>query len=234
MPSEIEETVRMNVGSFPDGTPSGGRIVLTGNPDLHPERVESFEIGYRLQATASATFDATAFHNSMRDLIRSAPGAPELDPSGQSVIPTTVFNAGKGRTEGVEFLCTDSPASNWNVSLGYTLFKGVSNIPSSPTSTAIDVTVPRHQLQLRSALTVARQLDWDWSAYYVGPLGESVPAYLRLDTQFSWHAAARWTLSISGQNLLQSRHAEFAGTNGELDLAAPIQRSINGSVVWRF
>jgi iron complex outermembrane receptor protein len=234
LPSEIEEDARVNVGAFPDGTAAGGLIVLTGNPDLKAERVQSFEIGYRTQLAANATFDATAFHNRLRDIVHSAPSAPIRDSSGHTVIPINFSNDIKGHAEGLEFLLADSLSPRWNVSLGYAFFRGRSIVEGDPNSRHADVSSPQHQLQLRSFLQLPRQLELDSAAYYVGALGPDIRPYLRLDAQLIWRTANRWELSLFGQNLLQARHSEFAGTNGENELATPVRRAVSGKITWRF
>jgi iron complex outermembrane receptor protein len=225
-PSEIERSVRLNVGAFPDGTPNGGLIVLTGNSDLVPERVEAYEVGYRWQATPNVGFDATAFHNVMRRLIGTSASAPFRDSTGRTIIPIDFANSGRRRANGAEFVVTGSVAANWNVALGYSFFQ------SAPKQS--DTSSPGHQLQLRSYLQLSRELELDSSAYYVGRLGSDVQPYLRLDTQLSWRPARRWELSISGQNLLKARHSEFVGVNGESEVATPARRTVNGKITWRF
>lgn len=231
-PSEIELYARMNVGAFRGRTGNVGLIVLTGNPELKPERVEAYEVGYRWQATSDVALDATAFHNSFRDLVETGATRPFVDSSGRTIIPLEFGNTTTGHANGAEFLLTNAVAPYWNVVLGYSFFQqSLLNDEGLRPSSEIGVS-PRHQLQLRSSIQLPRNLEMDSSAYYVGRLGSGIPAYLRLDAQLSWHPAKRWDLSISGQNLLQARHREFAGEGG--GVATPIQRTVNGKVTWRF
>lgn len=234
-PSEMERYVRLNVGAFPDANGTTGLVVLTGTPTAHPERVNSFEVGYRWQAATSMTFDATAFHSRMSDLIGTKTGAPFVDSTHRTIIPIVLGNSVGGKADGAEFLFTDTLTSGWNVALGYTLLRTSSvAIDGLKSHTDIGNLSPRHQLQLRSSTRLSRLLDLDASAYYVGRLGSDVPSYLRLDTQLVWKPAPRWELTLSGQNLLRARHREFAGINGEADLATDVQRTVNGKVTWRF
>jgi iron complex outermembrane receptor protein len=225
MPSDVEEDMRLTVGTFPDGTEKGGLLVLTGNPELKPERVESYELGYRWQASSTVAFDATAFHNQLRDLIVSAPAAPFVDSSRQTIIPIAFTNSGRSRAAGAEFLLTDAVAANWNVALGYSFYQ---------TRSGTDRSAPRHQFQLRSSYQLPRQVELDASAFYVGRLGSGIAPFLRLDTQLTWHAGKRWELSIAGRNLIGGGHPEFLGTNGESALATPAQRTVNGKITCRF
>jgi iron complex outermembrane receptor protein len=226
-PSEIELYGRVNVGAFPIGGGESGLIVLTGNPDLEPERVTVYEAGYRWQIAPKVALDATAYQNQMRDLITTATGTtPSLDAFGRPMIPVNFLNSKSGHVNGAELLVTDSVATNWNLAFGYSLLQSSASIG--------DASSPRHQVQLRSFIQLSPQFEVDSAAYYVAGLGNDIPSFVRLDAQLTWRSTKRWELSISAQNLLHSRHAEFFGTNGESQLETPVQRTVNGKVTWRF
>ncbi|MCU1246412.1 MAG: ligand-gated TonB-dependent outer rane channel [Acidobacteria bacterium] len=235
-PSETVRYGRINVGAFPDGNGGTGLVVLRGNPNLQPERTRSYELGYRLQATADITLDATAFHNDMPNIAGTELGALFIDPTGRAIIPATVKSSDSGEANGAELLLTDAVTPAWNVALGYSFLNvsihEVAELERSAQAGAL--TTPRHQAQLRSYLRLPRQLELDSAAYYVGPIGNEVRSYVRFDAQLSWHPARRWELSISGQNLLQSQHTEFVGTYYESQLSTPVRRTVNGKVTWRF
>jgi outer membrane receptor for monomeric catechols len=162
-------------------------------------------------------------------------GAPFVDPSGRTIIPLTIDNEIKGHAHGAELLVTDALTPNWNLAFGYSFLELSTMRDEGLRSTMkTSATDPQHQLQLRSFMQLPRQLQLNTSAFYVGKIGSVVPAYLRLDAQLAWHPVKRWELSISGQNLLRARHAEFFGTNGETALATPAQRTVNGKITWRF
>jgi iron complex outermembrane receptor protein len=225
-PSEMEVNGQINAGAFPDGRGGTGLIVVTGNPEIQPERILSYEAGYRWQAASTIVFDATAFHNRMRRIIGTQTDQPFLDSSGRAIVPITFMNNVNGNAKGAEFLLTDSFTANWNVALGYSFFQSSKKVG--------DLSSPRHQLQLRSSLQLPKQLELDSSAYYVGRLGSDVPAYLRVDGQLSWRPARRWELAIAGQNLLRASHTEFVGYSGEAQLSSPVQRTVSGKITWRF
>ena len=235
-PSESELYGRTTVGAIPDGRGNAGLIVVTGNPELKPERIESFEAGYRWQATPDIAFDATAFHNRMRNIAGTEAKQPFVDSSGRTIIPLRSENIVNGHANGAEFLLTDAVAANWNVALGYSFFQlSATDDEGLRSSSEIGkISTPRHQLQLRSFIQLPRHLELDSSAYYVGRIGSDVRAYLRLDTQLSWHPAKRLEVSIAGQNLLHARRAEFAGNFFESELSTPVQRTVNGKITWRF
>ena len=231
-PSELELYAHMNLGAFPDGTARGGLIVYHGNPDLSPERVASYEAGYRLQFDSDIALDVTAFHNHFRNSIIPTNGKPTRDATGRTIIPVSLATNSSGHAEGAEFLVTRSMTSNWNVALGYSFFH-LQAIDHSGAQVTPDPS-PQNQIQLRSFVQLPARFEVDSSAYYVGRIGNVVRAYLRLDEQLSWHLAKRWSLSISGQNLLQARHEEFVSRSSGNQTATPIQRTLNAKVTWRF
>jgi len=232
MPAETELYGKIDVGAFPDGRGNTGLIVVYGNRALEPERVESYELGYRWQISPNIDLDAAAFHNRMRDLLATATPIPFVDATGRLIVPLNIVNAMDGRSYGGEFLLTDTLTPNWNVAVGYSFLHMITMDEAGVRSTAI--TDPKHQLQLRSNLQLSGGFSFDTAAFYAGRIGEKVPAYLRIDAQLSWRAAKQWELSISGANLLRAHHAEFAGADGQSEAAIPIQRTVNGRIVWRF
>ncbi len=234
-PAETELYGRINVGAFPDASGKTGLIVVNGNAALTPERVESYEAGYRWQVSPTIDFDATAFRNRMWDLMGTDVNTPFVDSSGRTIIPLHIANDVRGHAHGGELLLTDALTPNWNVAFGYAFLEQTTiNDEGLRSTTANGVMDPRHQLQLRSFMQLSRQLELDTSAYYVGRIASDVPSFLRLDAQLSWRPARRWELSISGQNLLRARHEEFPRVDGQSESTTPVQRTVNGKVTWRF
>jgi iron complex outermembrane receptor protein len=227
-PAETELYGRINVGAFPDGAGGTALVVVHGNPTLKPERVEAYEVGYRWQLSANTGFDATAFHNRIRDITGAAPQAPSIDSSGQLIFPINVENFLDNSAYGAEFLLTNAVTPNWNIALGYSFLQSVTFDDDGLRSTV--VTEPKNQLQLRSNMQLSQQFALNAAAFYAGRIGDDVPAYVRLDAQLSWHPAKQWDFSITVQNLLHARHEEFARTAGGIT----IPRTVNGKITWRF
>ncbi len=73
-------------------SPTTGELYypFSGNPDLKPERSTSFEAGADVSLTPALTWEATFFHNDIRDLIEYVPQT------------FTNENVGRARTQGVE------------------------------------------------------------------------------------------------------------------------------------
>ena len=133
--------------------------------------------------------------------------------------------------------------ANWNVTKRWRISPGYGGIHMdvNPDRGSGDTTVaqtsgntPAHQLQFRSFLNLTRRLDWDISLFHTGALkdAQSTPSYTRLDTRFGWRIGERVELSVSGQNLLRSTHAEFHDQNGLNHIL--VERRVVGHITWRF
>ena len=91
-----------------------------------------------------------------------------------------------------------------------------------------------HEVILKSFLNLPRNWEWDVLAYYVGRLpADNVPSYVRMDMRIGWQPAEHLSISLTGQNLLQPRHAEFGSGTANI-LPTQIRRSAYAKVTWRF
>jgi outer membrane cobalamin receptor len=95
--------------------PGGGDLAFTDNPDLKPERTESYDVGIEQRfLTNKLSLDATYFHNDYRDLIVSLGG------SLSTLSQFYTDNLGKANAKGVEVSAKFRP-NNWiSVSANYT------------------------------------------------------------------------------------------------------------------
>jgi hypothetical protein len=94
---------------------------------------------------------------------------------------------------------------------------------------------PKYQFQVRSFLNLPLNFAWDSSISTVAKLrngGDGLtPGYTRLDTRLGWQLGESIEFSVVGQNLLQSKHAEFHDViplNHTL-----VERNVYGKVTWR-
>jgi iron complex outermembrane receptor protein len=231
-PSESEQDFRINLDEVPGPTGTPILVALLPNPNLKPERINTYELGYRWLPNAAVSIDATLFHNDLRQLRSSVTGLPYVDSGGRVILPINYTDSTKGDANGAELYATYGVTENWNLALGYSFFELATTDAQGNKSAAGDA--PKHQLQLRSFVRLPRQMELNVSAYYVDRLPDfQVPAYVRLDTMLSWHASKTWELSITGQNLLKGRHIEFGGSSA-LGGITPAPRSVYGKVTWRF
>jgi iron complex outermembrane receptor protein len=216
----------------------GGNIgVVEASGSMHPqaEQLRDYEAGYRAQVTSRFSLDFAAFRSYYRQLETSVPGEPYLTVSQGPpllVIPYTLDELAHGRSYGGEAFGKWNVTSRWKLSPGFSLTE-IKVIPI-PLSTSVLVATPEHQFQLRSALGLRKDLDFDASLYFVGKIAqENTAAYTRLDLQLRWRLLESVELSVTGQNLLTPHHAEFGPTEDGINNTL-VRRSVLGKITWRF
>jgi TonB dependent receptor len=189
-------------------------------------------VGYRWEASSVLSIDATVFHSDLKRIHGNIQEQPFVDSEGRVIIPIAYEDTTSGHATGGEVFVTYAPRSNWDLSLGDSLFQiAVEKTASGPEVDA--VATPRHQLQLRSSLRLPRALEVDGAAYYVDRIpGSDTPSYVRFDAQLSWSPARAWGFSVVGQNLSRSRHIELSGLS-TLGATAPVARSVYAKITWR-
>lgn len=208
--------------------PARPPFLLTGNPDFKPERALSYELGYRTHPHERLSLSASAFSTDYTNL-RSLEQANAPRP-----FPIVVGNGLEGTSYGVE-LTADYQISNWwRVRGGLTEMR----IHIRPRATSTDRTNgsgeshdPNRHLVLRSSLEPVSRFQIDSTFRYVSEItNQRLPGYPELDLRLAWQPKRSLEFSITGENLLHDRHAEF-GSPATRQLIA---RGVYGKVVWRF
>ncbi len=88
--------------------PGGSDLAFTNNPDLKPERTESYDIGIeRRLLNNQLSLDVTWFHNDYKDMIVSLGG------SLAKVFAYSTDNLASARAEGVEASARYRPVTSW-------------------------------------------------------------------------------------------------------------------------
>jgi len=213
--------------------PQSPIVLLEGNPDFESEKLLAYEIGYRAQLASRFSGSVSTFYNDYSDL-RSTSYTP------LTVLPFYFANNLEGHTEGAELAGDFQVLPNWSLHAGYTLLSehlhvkpGQVDINDAQNETAD----PKHQYSLRSSLDLPRQIQFDAALRWVDSLPinngatlGTVPSYLELNSRVAWQATRQLQLSINGENLLHSRHAEY-GFPGPDQIE--IQRSVYARLTWR-
>jgi iron complex outermembrane receptor protein len=239
-PSRSDFGLRVDDTPFQINSQTFGLLELQGNPARGTEQLHDYEAGYRIQANKRLSMDIVTFYSIHRGLNTYAPAAAFpaiLPPPPHLVVPLIIGNAAHAHTYGDEAFVTWSAAAFWRISSGYT-FTHMKIDLTAPGSGAVPPAdnTPNHQFQIRSALNLRHNLDWDSAAYYVGRLPDSgagaTPAYVRLDTRLAWRTGEFTEFSLVGQNLLTPAHPEFPDGSGRFHNL--VSRSILGKITWRF
>ena len=240
------ETLRLSYGtSFRSPTlletyqdfilPMNGNLALRlrGNRDLKPERVSSFELGYR-RAIPGGFIGANAFYNKYTDLIdfrvtQTAPSPPF--PLG---LPTelTYFNQGGARIAGVELESQFRLGGRAHGLFNYA-YQNAEDDAGNPLSLT-----PNHKVNLGVAMQFSPRWDAYLGAHYVdavrvtsGPVTTTLPPYIRVDARVGYRFGAKnhpMSVSVIATDLFDSKHLEypdFSATSG-VKQVAPQRRTL--------
>ncbi|HYG23230.1 MAG TPA: TonB-dependent receptor [Verrucomicrobiae bacterium] len=238
-PTRLERDGRINIGAVPPMAPTDPAVIVTATPNRHAdsETVIAYELGYRIEPSASLSFDVAGFYNDY-ELLANRVGGFSFQPT---PVPHVVQDYGpkngiSGYTYGAELLSRWQVSPAWRLTASYTWWR--SHFEVSPYS---DVTNPEHQFNVRSTVSFGRGWEMHAAAYYVGSLGAvpqnspgpvRIPAYLRGDLGLSWKLSDNFEFSVWGQNLFDGGHPEFGGYKSAR--FAEIPRSVFGKVTVRF
>ena len=209
-------------------------VLLEGGRDFDPEYVTAYELGYRGGVGSRVTGSISTFYN-VYDDVRSTSFTPG------TIVPLYFANNLEGRTYGVEVSGTCQVLENWSLHAGYDLLE--ENLTVKPgqfdLNDALNETAdPKHQISMRSALSLPWSVDFDAALRWVdalrtnsGPMPGTVPSYVELDTRLAWRAFKSLDLAIVGQNLLHNHHTEYGFPD---PTRIEIQRSIYGKIAWHY
>jgi iron complex outermembrane receptor protein len=203
----------------------GAVLFLAGNPNFRPEEVDAYEIGYRSQPSDSFSWLLSTFYNDYDDL-------RTVEPAVGTFTPLRWDNLMEGHTYGVEFWANIQLSSWWRLSPGLrslTKRLSFSEGASRLLGTEQAGNDPRYAVQLKSAMVFTR---WSVDAMlrHIDELPSPInPAYTELSARVAWRATEKLEIALSGLNLLDDRHSEYA-----LPTAREIPRSIYAEARWTF
>ena len=188
----------------------GGSVLLFGDPDFETEKLWAYELGYRAQPAASLSWTIATFYNEYDDL-RTIEATPV------TFFPLAWANNMEGATYGVDVWANWQATSWWRLSPGFrSLHKrlrfkegasGILGVQQAGND-------PRSQASLKSSMEFGR-VSIEAMLRYVGKLPQpSTDAYTELGARFAWRVSDALELSITGANLLDERHVEYAPPSG--------------------
>jgi iron complex outermembrane receptor protein len=236
VPTRLERDISVDVSS-PTGNPV---IRLQGNRDFESEELLAYELGYRWQPIESVFMDLATFYNRYQKLASLELGEFFVDENGRTIVPIVNRNLTDADARGAEVLVTWSPLRTWRLRANY------SYLDLELEARGLDLNrgrfyagaTPRHQYGLRSFVDLPGGLQLDAQLRRIGSIrsvpqiatGAGLPGYTELDVRLNWSVNERLDITVAGQNLLHSRHVEFA-TSSEL---VANERSVYGKVILHF
>jgi iron complex outermembrane recepter protein len=209
--------------------------LLLGGPNFVSEVLCAYELGYRVQPNEKIAVSAAAYFNDY-DKIRSVEKVNPPQP-----FPLQIGNGQYGHTYGAELTADYQVMPWWRLRVGYTYLnltihsRSWSNDNSKGASEAND---PQHMFSLRSGFDLPAKLKLYPAFRYVSKIAlpMDVPAYGELDVRLVWRPNNMFDVSIVGQNLLHSSHAEFGKepTPASLTSRKEIERNVYAKITWRY
>ena len=237
-PSRFYNDTRFDASAF-QVSPAGpvAVVALLPNRSLPAQKLNAYELGFRVEPSKSVSVDVATFLNHYRDIYAIEAGTPflELEPLPHLVIPMNWTPASRGRAYGAE------AAVNWRVTDAWQLNASYSwlHLRLEPANT-LSSGSPDQQVSLRSHLSLSRAFELTSAVYYVDSIDSltsvvetrHVPSYVRVDAGLLYHASARLELGLWGQNLFDGFHEESSSQDtGSL---SSIRRSVLFRVTQRF
>ncbi len=188
-------------------------VYMQGNNEFGSENVIAYEAGYRLGLNENFTFDLTLFHNEYKDLREYY-----FTSTGSQV-----DNGGKGSSNGLEMAFEWKPTGWLKTALNYSYIDlditsdSIALDPRySTNATVLSYSSPKHQVSLRTGISLLENLQLNLFGRYVDEIKQSSPstasgvdAYFALDASILWQVNENLSLKIAGQNLTDPEHLEF-------------------------
>jgi iron complex outermembrane receptor protein len=229
---------------FSPGNPSALPLVLRtlGSGDFESEELIAFELGYRAKPLKRFSFDIASFYNKYNDLgsMSLASTFTEASPSPLHLVAQSVQNNGlDAETYGVEVDLRWQPLDWWRLRATYSFLEadlsaGDNGVGAVSFAKFAEGSSPTHSAALRSTANLPYNLEFDlWLRYVDGLPALSVQEYVTLDARLAWKPTDKLGLSLVGQNLLESRHPEFAAQFVDIK-PTEVQRAVYGKLTVRY
>jgi iron complex outermembrane recepter protein len=228
-PSRIDEDLQLT--GFVS-TPPPIYLCICDNGRFVSETLLGYEAGYRRLVNSKLYLDIAAFHNKYNDL--ESYGNIDISivstPPPFAVLLSLPFANGiMGSTNGGEF-SPDWKATRW-MQVKATYSYVTMDLEDKPTHTKTSYVSsyeggsPHNQVTAQLLFNLPKGFEFDPTYRYVGALPAlSINAYQTVDARVGWHFAKKFDLSLTGQNLLQPRHAESGSALIERSAYAQITR----------
>ncbi|HEY9027551.1 MAG TPA: TonB-dependent receptor [Burkholderiaceae bacterium] len=183
--------------------PATPPYLIDRGPNFESEVARVFELGLRGQQPSGFGYSLAVFRTDYSHL-RAGHDAP-----------TPVQNLAWGDTTGMELFGSVDLTRSWRLWAGWTELREALRAAGNagPNSVANLGDDPRRQIQLRSTLRPARNVDVDLTLRHVAALpAPAVPAYTVVDARLAWSPRPDLELSLLAQDLGR-RHVEFDPSN---------------------
>ena len=229
-PSRIDEDLQLT--ELVQATPPVF-VCICDNRQVTSETLLGYEAGYRKLVTSSFYVDFAAFHNKYNDLVSygdesiSTVASP---PPPYTLISLRAVNGIMGSSNGGE-ISPDWKVNHWmdlRATYSYVSLNFEDKLTHTKTSqvSSYEGSSPHNEATAQILFHLPKGLEFDPTYRYVGALPAlAVNAYHTADARLGWHFTKEFELSVTGQNLVRPRHAEFG--------PVLVERSAYAQITWR-
>ncbi len=204
----------------------------------------AYELGYRFVPANVLSIDVSVFYNDYDNLRNFEEETPVVHFHGTDTyveLPIRFDNKLKGKTYGIELAAVWQAADWWRWDLAYSYLRF-----DIDTYFEVDEIYnndyPQHQVSLRSAVNLGKDLDLDLRLCYVDDikaidartmLQTEIDDYFTLDIRLAWRPDDKVEIALVGQNLLDNKHPEYVQET-IAPMPTEIERGVYGKITWRF
>ena len=194
---------------------------LAGGLDFKSEVATVYEIGYRAQPVTTLNWAVTAYHHDF-DRLRSLEASPAGPVFGNRI---------EGKLNGIEAWGAYRLRDNVRIKAGFVRQRlSLRADPLVVGGTAGLGNDAGFWWTAGSTIDLGGNMELDLTARRAGPMpNPSVPAYTSIDARLGWRPRPNVEVSLTGNNLLDRRHAEWGVPPGR----AEIERSWFLKLLWR-
>ena len=205
-----------------------------GNPNLNPEKGETFTVGYGTKLNDKTDINVSYFQSDLDDAIA-------WDYSGYPI--SEVKNIHKQKKNGMELSVNHELNDNWDLDASYTYVRVrndennglgfVRDLNYAPNTYRLGVTY--HDEKWNANFTMRAASGGDTRITGLDYLGRTKQkfidsSYITVDMAVSYKATNAWTVFAKGYNLFNKAYAERAGVTGNrYDYPAQSRRFIVGA-----
>ena len=206
-PTRAEKTI-----SFIANSTAGGFVRVNGNRDYKSETLTAYELGHRFKVSQKMSLDTSLFYNEYKNL-RTLENTGNGFPSSNTIANIEISNLGFGETYGFNVEGRYTPTKDWTITANYSLIKFNLDTDKDSKDTSLaaeEFSSPEQQVSILSRVNLTNNLELDTNLSFTDQLDAfDIDEHVRLDARIGWKPYENISLSLVGQNLLDSSHQEF-------------------------
>ena len=208
MPNRGEDGITLLAETYQNTT----ILTQVGSKNFKSEKSISYEMGYRNKSLDNLTFDSSLFYTTYKNLRTQKAGTTYINDEGVTITPLNLLNDASADVYGGELSIKFDVNKKWRLIAGYSFLKMDMDLEnySDSTMAKTEGAVPKNQFNIRSQLSLPKNIKLDNTIYYVDNLpAYEIPSYIRFDSRIAWNPKRNLEISLVGQNIFDSAHPEF-------------------------